>query len=55
MFGYLLRGHEPGDDQPYAVVEVVERCNGAERRSMPAFRAVVSVLVSFVVRTFSTN
>jgi hypothetical protein len=31
---------------------VMRRCG---TRSMPAFRSVVSVLVSFVVRSFSTN
>jgi hypothetical protein len=48
--------HDQGDEKP--VASSTSEGDGAGRgwgSSMPAFRSVVSVLVSFVGRTFSTN
>jgi hypothetical protein len=45
-------------DQDYAQrtgSQLDQRCDGRDGRSMPAFRSVVSVLVSFVGRSFSTS
>jgi hypothetical protein len=44
----------PDLTEPYQLARSISDA-AVRARSMPAFRAVVSVLVSFVVRRFSTN
>jgi len=47
-------GNDQGDEQPEPVATTASDATSGTR-SMLAFRSVVSVLVSFVVRNFSTN
>jgi single-stranded DNA-binding protein len=47
--------HDQGDAQPEPVVSSNTMTGRGVRRSMLAFRSVMSTLLSFVVKSFSTN